>query len=149
MLLLDIEGTIIDDLTERNWVDETHLDKIRDFVNVDGKFTIFTFGWLNHSEIDNDLIKLIAEKLGGECVGVLTKADVLRVISGKNTEEFTWYEEIRLTESHNITKESGLRAIRHNLDKTEVILIDDTVESVEMYFIDNCQQLTLMNVKDI
>lgn len=79
MTWLDLEGTLIDDLSSRKWLD------ISKIVLLKSNFGIFTWGWWDQSEVDWDLIHSIEEKfsatrsdvLATKCVKVITKKDCM------------------------------------------------------------------------
>lgn len=80
MLWIDLEGTVIDDLENRNWLNG-NVRKIKQFINencaeING-IGILTFGWLNKNEIDDELVKMVGEKLGYNIGGVLVKEDFM------------------------------------------------------------------------
>lgn len=76
MVWLDLEGTVIDDLTNRNWLEKGQI------VIPHAEFGIFTWGWWDKSEIDWNLIHAIEERFSDniiqhKCVKVLTKKDCM------------------------------------------------------------------------
>ena len=79
MVWLDLEGTVIDDLTNRNWLDNTKI------IIPDSQFGIFTWGWWDETEIDYDLIQAIEERfsdknndfLKKKCKCIVTKKNCM------------------------------------------------------------------------
>lgn len=64
ILFLDIENTIIDNLTDCNWLKE-NCKKIKDFIFTKGFDTvhIYTWGWKTNKEIDQEILNNIYKKL--------------------------------------------------------------------------------------
>ncbi len=65
ILFLDIENTIIDNLTDCNWLEE-NCKKIKDFIFTKGIDTvhIYTWGWKTNKEINQEILNNIYKKLG-------------------------------------------------------------------------------------
>lgn len=63
-LFLDIENTIIDNLTDCNWL-EDNCKKIKDFIFTHSIDTvhIYTWGWKTNKEIDQEILNNIYKKL--------------------------------------------------------------------------------------
>ena len=64
ILFLDIENTIIDNLTDCNWLEE-NCKKIKDFIFTKGIDTvhIYTWGWKTNKEINQEILNNIYKKL--------------------------------------------------------------------------------------
>lgn len=138
MILLDIEGTIIDDLWNRNWENE-NISAIKNWITSDHSdektFSIFTFGWLNHSDIDWALIHLIENKLELRCKDVFVKADVLNECLHFKA-EFTPQDEIDANDALGkmLNKEFGAEKLFKYFGDLEVNFVDDTIQSKTIQF---------------
>ena len=64
ILFLDIENTIIDNLTDCNWLEE-NCKKIKDFIFTNGIdiVHIYTWGWKTKKEINREILNNIYKKL--------------------------------------------------------------------------------------
>lgn len=82
MVWLDLEGTVIDNLWDRNWLD----DKIDAIAVWGSKFGVFTWGWFYHSEVDMEFIHLLEKKvqineaMPKTCVKIITKKDCMEAM---------------------------------------------------------------------
>lgn len=67
IFILDIENTVIDDLVNRNFM-EDNCDRIKQFIHKEeidnvGIVTFFTWGWKTEDEIDDNLISVMLDRL--------------------------------------------------------------------------------------
>lgn len=163
MTWLDLEGTLIDDLSSRKWLD------ISKIVLLKSNFGIFTWGWWDQSEVDWDLIHSIEEKfsatrsdvLATKCVKVITKKDCMDFMFQKGLwsydgweNEFADYKNIECdkfqqccAEEHfnsNWSKETCfIEMFKH--EKLSW-LYDDTIrDNKRITFIDNDNIIVLLN----
>lgn len=81
MVWLDLEGTIIDDLSNRNWLDTSKIAMLG------SEFGIFTWGWWDETEIDWDLVHAIEERFSDEKIDFLKKK-CTRVVTKKDCMDF-------------------------------------------------------------
>lgn len=64
-IVLDIENTIIDDLSSLNFMKD-NCDRIKDFIKRSNPryVNLFTWGWKTSEEIDKGIVDIIYERLG-------------------------------------------------------------------------------------
>ena len=65
ILFLDIENTVIDNLTDCNWL-EKNCEKIKKFIfnHSINRVHIYTWGWKTNKEINQEILNNIYKKLG-------------------------------------------------------------------------------------
>lgn len=95
MIWLDLEGTVIDDLWNRHWLQSNIDNKI---ILPQSKFGIFTWGWFDKDDIDWDFVKLLETKLTNnvvkkECIKVITKTDCMSWM--RNNKKWFWNKELQ------------------------------------------------------
>lgn len=147
MIWLDLEGTIIDDLTNRNWLNEN----INDIVNQDDTFGIFTWGWFSKDEIDVVLIKLIENKLKMKFTGkVITKLDCMAF---EHNRKWFWSGDIEkdfeaeCSFNEKFTKEACFIDMFKHSDGSINILFDDSIEDTKVItFLDTGNIIKLVKV---
>lgn len=129
MIWLDLEGTIIDDLTNRNWLNKNINDYI---LNQDDTFGIFTWGWFSADEIDVKLIKLIEKKLKMKFAHkVITKLDCMAF---EHNHKWFWSGDIEkdfeaeCSFNEKFTKEACFIDMFKHSDGSINILFDDSIE---------------------
>lgn len=150
MTWLDIEGTLIDDLENRNWLDLSNI------VVCGYKFGLFTWGWYDHSEVDMDLVHLIEQKLQSpffshDCAEIITKKDCMNFMHDKGL--WTWKDwdpnckydvGAELDFNSKFTKVSVF--IEMFKDQHESWLFDDSIaESQKIQFLKSDNTIVLMN----
>lgn len=139
MVYLDLENTVIDNLTDRNWL-EDNCEKIKHFLktkeNGHNAIIIYTFGWKTRKEIDEEFVKKVHEKLGMDYLWMpLVKEDAINACIKRN--------KIPETEKE-IALQPGMMVSKYGIDKTQAFhyltkelrehgeryaLIDDTTET--------------------
>lgn len=141
IVFIDIEDTVIDDLTTCNWLEE-NCAKIKSFLEKNEKqielVHIYTWGWTKNLEIDKEIILNIYEKLGVptySCGWCITKESSVDFCINDG-----WLEE----EDKETAMIPGMMSNEFALDKTMVfllmtrdernkgntcVLIDDTAET--------------------
>lgn len=62
IVFLDIENTIIDDLTNRQFIDD-NCERIKKFLKVADFVSFNTWGWITENEIDPTLIRQMLDRL--------------------------------------------------------------------------------------
>ena len=145
ILFLDIENTIIDNLTDCNWLEE-NCKKIKDFIFTKGIDTvhIYTWGWKTNKEIDQEILNNIYKKLDisveqiGRCFTKETAVDFC--INGG------W---IPANEKERALI-PGMMKSDYALDKTMVFLLmtrPEREEGVVYYLIDDTTE-TNLNVNE-
>ena len=161
MTWLDLEGTVIDNLSNRNWLDKGQI------VIPHTEFGIFTWGWWDESEIDWNLIHAIEERFSDnviqhKCVKVLTKKDCMNWMFNhklwffdgwdnnfsnyRDGEKFNSFLQCMAEESFNekFTKETCF--IEMFKDEKYSWLFDDTIkEDKKIIFLDTDNTIVLFN----
>lgn len=157
MVWLDIEGTIIDDLSNRKWLDKGRI------IVLGTKFGLFTWGWWDQSEIDWDLVHSIEERFSNKtCVKVITKKDCMDFMFNnklwffegwdnnfsnyRDGEKFNSFLQCMAEESFNekFTKEECF--IEMFKKEKESWLFDDTIkDDKKITFLDNDNTILLFN----
>lgn len=164
MVWLDLEGTLIDDLSSRKWLDTSKI------VLLNSNFGIFTWGWWDQSEIDWELIHSIEEKFSSarnnvletKCVKVITKKDCMDFMFNnklwffdgwdnnfsnyRDGEKFNSFLQCMAEESFNekfSKEECFIEMFKH--EKLSW-LYDDTIrDNKRITFIDNDNIIVLLN----
>lgn len=153
MVWLDLEGTVIDDLSNRNWLDKGKI------IIPHTEFGIFTWGWWDETEIDWDLVHVIEERFSDniiqhKCVKVFTKKDCMRfMIANKmwwfdNFENLTGMELCCAEEKFNekFTKETCFIEMFKN-EKYSWLFDDMIKEDKKIMFLDTGNTIVLFNPK--
>lgn len=162
MTWLDLEGTLIDDLTSRNWMDTSNI------IVLGVNFGIFTWGWWDQSEIDWELVHAIEERFSTRngitksCTKVITKKDCMDFMFSqghwfydgwdnnfsnyRDGEKFNSFLQCCAEENFNekFTKEDCFV----EMFKSEKLswLFDDTVkDNKKITFLDNDNTIVLFN----
>jgi len=141
ILFLDIENTIIDNLTDCNWLEE-NCKKIKDFIITNGIDTvhIYTWGWTTNKEIDPEILNNIYKKLGiyeeqiGRCFTKETAVDFC--INGG------WIP----ADEKERALIPGMMKSDYMLDKTMVFLLmtrPEREEGLQYYLIDDTTETNL------
>lgn len=132
-IFLDLEGTIIDNLESCTFL-ENNCKKIKNFLKTlptaIESVNIFTWGWLKHEEIENDIIKSISDKIGFNINSVLTKEDSLIFNARINCRFSIVLEnyERELYDSGFTKEQSFIEMFREHSLSNPCILIDDQIE---------------------
>lgn len=144
MIWIDLEGTIIDDLWNKNWMQ----DNISKIAIPQHEFGIFTWGWKTHDEIDINLVAAIENKLNRHCEQVITKIDCMKFAETMKT--WTWNGNIHSMEaelSFNEKFDKEKAFIEMFKSEKNSMLFDDTiVDSKVIKFLDTDNVITLMKV---
>lgn len=164
MVWLDLEGTVIDDLTNRNWLDTSKI------IIPESEFGIFTWGWWDQSEIDWDLVHSIEERFSDEkidflikkCTCVTTKKNCMdwmfkhklwffegwenNFADCRNAEQFNSFLQCCAEENFNekFTKEDCfVEMFKH--EKLSWLFDDTIKENKKITFLDNDNTVVLFN----
>lgn len=146
MVYVDIEGTVIDDLFEMNWLTD-NIEKIKPHIKEE--FGIFTFGWMHQSEVDKNFVKLLETKFNAKCVKIYTKSECM--LSMYNRKKWFWNEsdmfssEAEISFNEKFNKENCF--IEMEKDNCSTLIDDSIEESKIITFIDIGKTVALISIQ--
>lgn len=173
MIFLDLEGTLIDDLENRNLLQDNiksikvRMDYYFDCFRISEKnkhsgkrFGIFTFGWLEKKEIDFELIKIIENNLdmvlgydSNENPMIIVKETVMNNLRAhgnfKCAKGISIYEKEMLFNEQFNKQQAFIEFVKNEWRGTQQILIDDQVERINITFPLSKTMIKMFNVNDL
>lgn len=153
---LDIENTVIDDLTKGNFLEDNckRIAKLIHSIAYPVKVHLYTWGWKYSSEVEEEVVKRIFNKLEINAFNrgtVYTKAfsvdkAIQRGLLSKDDREKALIP--GMMKSFHIDKIMCFYSDFSNYDSNHAILIDDLVEKTEANPYDNVSLVNLSNIPD-
>lgn len=141
ILFLDIENTIIDNLTDCNWLEE-NCKKIKNFILTKGIDTvhIYTWGWKTNKEIDQQILNNIYKKLD------IAKEQIGYCITKEKSVNYCINGGFISADEKERALFPGMMKSDYSLDKTFVFLLMtrlDRQEGALCYLIDDTTETNL------
>ena len=141
ILFLDIENTIIDNLTDCNWLEE-NCKKIKNFILTKGIDTvhIYTWGWKTNKEIDQQILNNIYKKLD------IAKEQIGSCITKEKSVDYCINGGFISADEKERALIPGMMKSDYSLDKTFVFLLMTRLDRQEgelCYLIDDTTETNL------
>lgn len=166
MLFIDLEGTLINDLEDRQILQE-NIVKVKSFItkHFESKgvpkwirptehIGIFTFGWLTEKEINRDMISILENVLGFNLDFVIVKENVMYLLRDKDVfhydKSLPLDVEAEVFFNSQLSKQDAfIQYVKHSCTDINTILIDDQVERMNVEFPKTRTSIQLYNIEDL